>query len=569
MDTVGFTPKTCKRARSRSKWPKARRSSSVSRALIAVVCAVPALMWLGAPSAVASNTVNAPKGMPAVAGVGPSAGRVGARASPADSGVSYSYVPAYDAATATGAEGSYLVADPTVSATDYHSLSELAVESSDGQQIVEVGWTVDPGQFGDTLPHLFVFHWVNGTPGCYDGCGFVSSSTAVTAGMSLTPGDTHDFEIDYTDDNWNIYDDGTLVGYFPGSLWSGSFTSLGLTQWFGEVAAGDPVPCTQMGNGMLGSAAAADTISAMSLIGGPAVSITLDQPGAPYYTGVATAANAISIGGPGGCPPVAPPAVPIVFISSAPTAALVGRQTYTPQATGDGSANPVVFTIAAPSAGVCILHAGVVSFTGAGTCDINADQAEDATYPAADQVTQTFRVRRTQKIAFTSTAPTAALVRKQTYTPQATGDASANPVVFTIAARSSGVCILHARVVSFTGAGRCTIHADQAGNATYAPADQATQTFRVRHTQKIAFTSTAPRAARVGRRTYIPKATGGASANPVLFTIAAGSSRVCILRARVVSFTGAGRCTIHAHQAGNPSYAAADHVTQTFRVKKS
>ena len=72
---------------------------------------------------------------------------------------------------------------------DFHSLAELAVLSSDGQQIVEVGWTVDRGLNGDDDPHLFVFHWVDGVGTCYNGCGFVpitdGSNLGDAAGMTL------------------------------------------------------------------------------------------------------------------------------------------------------------------------------------------------------------------------------------------------------------------------------------------------------------------------------------------------------------------------------------------------
>ena len=65
---------------------------------------------------------------------------------------------------------------------------------------------------------------------------------------------------------------------------------------------------------------------------------------------------------------------------------IVGN-TYTPTATAT-SALGVTFSIDASSQG-CSLAAGQVTFTGAGTCVIDADQAGDATYAAAPQVQQT------------------------------------------------------------------------------------------------------------------------------------------------------------------------------------
>jgi Neprosin len=210
------------------------------------------------------------------------------------------YGGALQFATADGAQGTYVVADPTV--TDCHSLAELAVQSTDGNQIVEVGWTVDPGLFSidPTQAHLFVYHWVNRQESCYDGCGF--KDTGKLAGKTLPVGSTQVFEIEYLNGNWEILDNDVEVGYFPGDLWKTPFTQAGLVQWFGEVAAGakTTAPCSQMGNGQFGSSAGADTISNLELIDGPAVSPSLNITNASYYDAT-YATNTLSFGGPGGC----------------------------------------------------------------------------------------------------------------------------------------------------------------------------------------------------------------------------------------------------------------------------
>ena len=86
--------------------------------------------------------------------------------------------------------------------------------------------------------------------------------------------------------------------------------------------------------------------------------------------------------------------------------------------------------------------------------------------------------------------------------------------------------------------------------------------------QTITFTSEAPSDAVVGGPTYTPTASGGASGNPVTFTIDSTSSSVCSISAGVVSFIGVGTCTIDANQAGNDTYNAAPQVTQGVKVNK-
>ena len=82
----------------------------------------------------------------------------------------------------------------------------------------------------------------------------------------------------------------------------------------------------------------------------------------------------------------------ITFTSSPPSSATVGG-TYTQTATGGGSGNPVTFSIDTSStSGACSISGAKVSFTGTGTCVIDANQAGNRTYAAASQVRQTITV---------------------------------------------------------------------------------------------------------------------------------------------------------------------------------
>lgn len=156
-----------------------------------------------------------------------------------------------------GAGATLLQAQPAVGAGDFHSLGEIAVESGEGDQVVEIGWTVDHGVNGDDAPHLFAFHWIDTIPQCYNTCGWVQVSTTNRPGMRLVAGESHRYEIKLVGSDWWLYFDGDGLGYFPGSRWGGRFTSANAVQWFGEVAAAGQEPCTQMGNGLPGDDEAA------------------------------------------------------------------------------------------------------------------------------------------------------------------------------------------------------------------------------------------------------------------------------------------------------------------------
>lgn len=80
----------------------------------------------------------------------------------------------------------------------------------------------------------------------------------------------------------------------------------------------------------------------------------------------------------------------VAFTSTSPALRFVGGPTYTPTATAT-SGLPVAITLDGASTG-CSLSGGVVSFTGAGTCVIDANQAGDANWNAAAQQQQSIVV---------------------------------------------------------------------------------------------------------------------------------------------------------------------------------
>ena len=268
---------------------------------------------------------------------------------------------------------------------------------------------------------------------------------------------------------------------------------------------------------------------------------------------------------------VAPATQSITF--PPPAAGTVGT-TGTLAATGGGSGNPVVFTVdPSTAAGICSVsgtNGTTVTFTGAGTCQIDANQAGNANYLPAPQVQQSVTVApATQTITFPS--PTAGTVGT-TGTLAATGGGSGNPVVFTVdPSTAAGVCSVsgtNGTMVTFTEAGTCVVDANQAGNANYQPAPQVQQSVTVAPaTQSIAFTPPAP--GTVGT-TGTLAATGGPSGNPVVFTVdpstAAGVCSVSGTNGTTVTFTGAGTCVIDANQAGNDNYFPAPQVQQGVTV---
>jgi phosphotransferase system HPr-like phosphotransfer protein len=243
----------------------------------------------------------------------------------------------------------------------------------------------------------------------------------------------------------------------------------------------------------------------------------------------------------------------ITFTTSPPASAAYNNS-FPVAATGGGSGNAVTFT----SSGACSNSGATYKMTSStGTCSVIANQAGNSNYAAAAQVTQAVTATKAvQTITFTNSAPASAAYNSS-FTVAATGGGSGNAVTFT----SSGVCSNSGATYKMTsGAGTCSVIANEAGNSNYAAATQVTQTVTATQVaQSITFTTNPPANAAYNS-SFTVAATGGGSGNAVTFT----SSGVCSNSGATYKMaSGTGTCSVIANQAGNANYAAATQVTKT------
>jgi len=212
--------------------------------------------------------------------------------------VDYFYAVGKQTAAPAGVAALLKVSQPAVSTQDWHSLAEIALQSADSHQVVEVGWIVNSG---DNSTHLFVYHWVNGAPTCYNACGFVPyAGASIAPGAALAVDVSKQFGIQHYNGAWWIAYDTEWIGSFPDSLWSGAYTQTGLVQVFGEVAASSTNPCTQMGNGLTPGDTSAAKISSVTYVDGPPVVLTVSTT-STLYPAVQTSDRTFRFGGIGTC----------------------------------------------------------------------------------------------------------------------------------------------------------------------------------------------------------------------------------------------------------------------------
>ncbi|AGL14080.1 neprosin family prolyl endopeptidase [Actinoplanes sp. N902-109] len=198
--------------------------------------------------------------------------------------VYFNYAVGSQTGDTDGTWANLTIAKPELAQGDYHSLTEVTVQTVDGRQIVELGWTVDRSVNGDDDPHMFVYYWKDKVPTCYNACGYKQFSPNVKPGDTLPVGVQKRFGIQHTDDKWWIAYDSEYIGYFPDSLWNGTYTRGGLSQWFGEVASPSESSCTDMGNGEPASEGNAARVGSISMTNGPEPKATVRASNSALYS---------------------------------------------------------------------------------------------------------------------------------------------------------------------------------------------------------------------------------------------------------------------------------------------
>jgi len=233
------------------------------------------------------------------------------------------------------------------------------------------------------------------------------------------------------------------------------------------------------------------------------------------------------------------------LITFANPGAQLANATVNVSATGGGSGNPVTFTVEGPAT---LSVGNVLSFTGAGSVTVRANQAANGLFDPAPEVAQTFTVSKA-----TATVTLGSLSQTYDGTPKsatALTDPAGKTVVFTY--EGSATAPTNAGSYAVVGAIDDAIYQGSTdGTIQIAKAAQ-TITFAAIPDKQTTDTLTL-------------FATGGGSGNSVTFAVTEGPATIS---SGVLSFSGAGSVTITASQAGDANYESASSVSRTFTVIK-
>jgi hypothetical protein len=197
--------------------------------------------------------------------------------------------------------------------------------------------------------------------------------------------------------------------------------------------------------------------------------------------------------------------------------------------------------------------------SGTGTCSVKYDQAGDANYNAATQVTETVNAQKADQTITVSTHAPGSAAYNAGFT--VAGSAPGGSVTFS----SSGVCSNSGATFTMTsGTGTCSVKYDQAGSTNYNAAPQVTESVNAaKANQAIVITLHAPLSATYNTGFSVAaNAPGGA----VTFS----SSGVCSNTGGTFTMTsGTGTCTVKYDQVGDANYNGASQLSETTTAQKA
>lgn len=201
---------------------------------------------------------------------------------------------------------------PAIDSKAYHSLAELDVKDSTGNNAVEVGWTDEASVCGAGVSIcLFIFWWKNGVPQCYNGCGAVNGvgCSPYCMGASLdgiANGTSKNFALQHINGYWWAGFDGAWRFAIPDTAWGVyAFTRASKFEVFGEVAESDTTTCANMGAGVMPTGSPTylgGKMNSMTLVNGSAAlapTAFATQP--TRWNALMVTASSGRYGGDGGC----------------------------------------------------------------------------------------------------------------------------------------------------------------------------------------------------------------------------------------------------------------------------
>ncbi len=229
---------------------------------------------------------------------------------------------------------------------------------------------------------------------------------------------------------------------------------------------------------------------------------------------------------------------------------------------GATASSTLIVTYASSNTAVATIVNNQIHIIGVGTTTITASQAGNASYNAAQDVTQSFTVNNaTTPQTITFNALLTKMYGDADFTPGATASSG---LTVTYSSSNTTVATIVSNQIHIVGAGTSDITASQTGNGTYNVASNVVQTLTVnKKSQTVTFTALPTKLI-----TDVDFAPGATASSGLTVSYSSSNTAVATIISNQIHITGAGTMTITASQAGDSNNSAATDVQQTLTVNK-
>ena len=237
-----------------------------------------------------------------------------------------------------------------------------------------------------------------------------------------------------------------------------------------------------------------------------------------------------------------------------------------PSATGGGTGNPIIFTVLS---GPGSISSNVLTVTGVGTIVVAANQAGNADYSAAPQVTQSVVVLAPTPSFSVSCSPNPVVYNVNTTCTAVVGGGATGTVTFYVNGVLWATVPLSGSSVSESGLaghipGTYSVTASYSGDSNNNPTSTGTTLTITQAPDAITwFAPPSPVTYGVPPISLSASSSAGLGVN---FSVLSGPATVS---GNTLTITGAGTVVVAANQPGNAEYSAAPQVTATIIVNKA
>src|ERR1051326_4258813 len=183
--------------------------------------------------------------------------------------------------------------------------------------------------------------------------------------------------------------------------------------------------------------------------------------------------------------------------------------------------------------------------SGTGTCAVKYDQAGNANYNAASELTESVTAQNADHTITVDTHAPATAVYNTSFSVAASSGSG-----LTVTFSASGACSSAAATFTMTsGTGTCTVAYDQAGDANYKAAPQITELVTAQKADQTITVGTHAPATAAYNTSFTVAATAPAG------TVSYSSAGACSNAAATFTVTsGTGTCAVKYDQSGNANY---------------